>query len=102
MVYNRKFTVPIPNVRLSIAHISTAVNYGICFVRIFLMLLTSWNIYVRRAWDLPRGRHRRFIAPLSGFKHIKLYKDIDFFKKDFCAVLENVSIIVIAFYQVWL
>ena len=38
----------------------------------FSRLLTSWNIYVRKAWDLTRSTYRRLIAPLSDFKHIRI------------------------------
>ncbi len=41
------------------------------FCEDFFKLLTSWNIYVRKAWDVPRSTHRRFIAPLSGCKHTR-------------------------------
>jgi len=37
----------------------------------FNKIITSWNISIRKAWDLPRSTHRRFIEPLSGFSHVK-------------------------------
>ncbi len=59
--------IQVPNVQvcISIAQISMAVNYGDLFCEDFFKLLTSWNIYVHKAWDLPRSTHRRFIAPLA-------------------------------------
>ena len=38
----------------------------------FAKIITTWNIYVRKAWGLPNMTHRRFIEPLSGFSHAKV------------------------------
>ncbi len=37
----------------------------------FNSLLTTWGIYIRKAWGVPSSTHRRFITPLSGFNHIR-------------------------------
>ena len=38
----------------------------------FAKILTTWNIYIRKAWGVPNTTHRRFIEPLSGFNHVKV------------------------------
>ena len=59
-------------------------------------ICTSWNIAIRRAWDLPRTAHRNLLPGLAGSQPISviLYKKfVSLFKKMYVSQNELVAMI---------
>ncbi len=57
------------------------------------MLYITWNIAVRRLYDLPRTAHTRFLSHIAGVPHVNLNLKCRFAKILYKAINSQIEII---------